>query len=267
VRHGINLAPFGPLAEPRATLEVAAAAEQYGWDGLFVWDHLMWVGGPQEVADPWVLLSAIAATTHRIRIGPMVTPLPRRRVQVVAKQSVTLDHLSRGRLVLGAGAGGDARRELSAFGEGMDGRERAARLEESLEALVALWSGETVSYRGRHVVIDGAVLSPLAVQRPRIPIWVGVVGGHDRAVRRAARYDGIFPIDVDIDRMARIVDTVRAERGSLEDFEVVAAVLPGVDTAALEALGVTWFMHSFWTDATPARVMRFLERGPDRATP
>ena len=133
MRHGLYVAPFGELSDVRALAAVAAEAEASGWDGLFVWDHVMTFDG-LAVADPWIALTAVALSTERLRLGAMVTPLARRRPWDVARQVAVLDHLSDGRMVFGAGLGGDSRRELSAFGEERDPRARAALLDEALDA-------------------------------------------------------------------------------------------------------------------------------------
>ena len=124
-RRGIFIAPFDELADPNTLAALAASAEAHGWDGLFVWDHVRYRAPVRAVADPWVALAAVAAATDRIRLGPLVTPLARRRVQKLARETVTLDHLSRGRLVLGVGLGSDRNGELGPFGEVVDLRERA----------------------------------------------------------------------------------------------------------------------------------------------
>jgi alkanesulfonate monooxygenase SsuD/methylene tetrahydromethanopterin reductase-like flavin-dependent oxidoreductase (luciferase family) len=153
---------------------------------LFVWDHLGFAWGVPP-ADPWVVLAAVAQATTRIRLGTAVTPLARRRPVVVANAVATLDRLSGGRVVLGAGLGGVSA-EFAAFGEPDDPRVRAGKLDEALEVVAALWAGQPVSHAGEHYTVDGVALAPTPVQRPRVPIWIG---GHSRAAqRRAARWDG-----------------------------------------------------------------------------
>src|SRR6266571_5915184 len=117
------MANIGTYSDPRVAMEIAAAAETRGWDGIFVWDHLAFVWD-RPAADPWVTLSAIAATTEQIRVGTAVTPVARRRPQVLAHQVATLDVLSRGRVTFGAGLGGVAS-EFSKFGEDSDSHMRA----------------------------------------------------------------------------------------------------------------------------------------------
>jgi alkanesulfonate monooxygenase SsuD/methylene tetrahydromethanopterin reductase-like flavin-dependent oxidoreductase (luciferase family) len=195
MQYGLNLPNFGTFADPRVVVDLAREAEDAGWDGFFVWDHIL---GDREwripVADPWVLLSAVAARTERIRLGPMVTPLPRRRPWKVARESVTLDHLSGGRLILGVGLGHPPDAEYAQFGEEPDARIRAEKLDEALAVLVGLWSGEPFGYEGRHYhVTEGTVFLPRPVQQPRIPIWVASMSASRAPLRRAARFDGVAP--------------------------------------------------------------------------
>lgn len=182
MRSGLFLPLFDELADPALVARLSAAAEEAGWDAVFVWDHLRWREPVVDVADPWITLTAIATATERIRIGPMVTPLARHRPVKVARESATLDWLSGGRLTLGVGLGNDqAGRELSITGEETDNRRRARMLDESLQILTAAWSGEPVHHRGEHYTIDGMRFLPRPVQRPGIPVWVG--GFYGRPVR------------------------------------------------------------------------------------
>src|SRR4051794_4281352 len=105
IRYGVYLPPFGPLGDPADLVDLAVRAEAAGWDGVFLWDHVLPARPP--IADTWTVLGAIAQATERVLIGPMVTPLPRRRPWVVARQASTVSRLSRGRLVFGAGLGSD----------------------------------------------------------------------------------------------------------------------------------------------------------------
>lgn len=177
---------FGSYANPAVVAEVAASAETAGWDGLFIWDHLAWVEGIPS-GDPWISLAAAAAATSRIALGVDVSPLPRRRPQVVATTVAALDQLSHGRIIFGAGLGG-TEAEYTTFGEDPDARDRASKLDEGLDVLDRLWRGERVDHRGRNYTVAGATLSPLPVQRPRPRIWIG--GTSQPALRRAARWDG-----------------------------------------------------------------------------
>ncbi|MCJ7437326.1 MAG: LLM class flavin-dependent oxidoreductase, partial [Acidimicrobiia bacterium] len=148
MRFGLHVPQLGALAEPRAIVDLARRAEAAGWDGYFVWDHVMHRGDP-PACDPWVALGAIAVSTERLVLGPMITPLPRRRPWRVARETTTLDRLSGGRTVLGVGIGTDAYGEFSAFAEpALDDRTRAAMLDEALEVVTALWRGMRISHTG-----------------------------------------------------------------------------------------------------------------------
>ena len=163
MRYGIEITNLGDYADPRA---VARRAEASGLEGLFVWDHLGFVWGA-PTSDPWIILSAVAASTARLTLGTKVTPLPRRRVQVVANELATLDLLSGGRAVSGAGIGG-VPEEFTAFGEPGDATERAGMLDEGLALLDRLLLGEEVTHHGTNYTLEGIKLAPIPLQRPPI---------------------------------------------------------------------------------------------------
>src|SRR3954465_14441344 len=141
---GIFVAPFEELSDPRVVASLAERAEDRGWDGFFVWDHVAYRPPVRALADPWVTLSAVAMATSRVTIGPLVTPLPRRRPHQLARETVSLDRLSGGRLVLGVGIGSEITGEFdpARFGEEGDTRARAALLDAGLERLLSYWGGE-----------------------------------------------------------------------------------------------------------------------------
>jgi len=192
MRFALNVPNFGEYGDARLLAGLARETEESGWDGFFVWDHIAWEDA-EDYADPWISLSAIALSTNRIRIGPMVTPLPRRRPWKVAHEAATLDRLSGGRLILGAGLGG-REREFGFFGEEPDPKRRAAMLDEGLEILANMWSAEPFSYGGEHYEITGARLTPPPTQRPRIPIWVAGTWPRKGPFHRAMRWDGYAPV-------------------------------------------------------------------------
>lgn len=201
MRYGVSLPNFGTGVDAALVAEWAAAAEGAGWDGFFLWDHLFaFAPGPVDAVDPWIALTAAACRTSTIRLGSLVTPLPRRRPVVLARQSVSLDRLSHGRLVLGVGSGG-GRFEWDYCGDEPDPAVRGAMLDEHLELLARLWSGEPVHHEGRFYRTAGpdwaAVCYPPPVQQPRIPIWVGGSWPGTRPFRRAARWDGVVPMRLD----------------------------------------------------------------------
>ena len=225
MRYGIVTANLGDCADPRVAVRLARAAEAAGWEAFFVWDHLGFVRGVPS-GDPWVILSAVAASTTHLKLGLAVTPLARRRPQIVANALTSLDLLSGGRVIFGAGLGGDPE-EFTAFGEPGDAKERAAMLDEGLSVLDGLWSGETVTHRGPHHTVEGVSLAPRPLQRPRIPIWIG--GESTPALRRAARWDGWLAPATSLDgsptmskspeRVAEMVTTIRRHRTTTAPFE------------------------------------------------
>ena len=191
VRYAVNIPPF---TDPATIVEMARDAESAGWDGVFLWDHLQWSTELRpDVHDPWVLLGAIAQVTERVRIGTLVTPLTRRRVHVVAKHLLTLDHLSGGRVTFGVGLGEPAVGDFSAFGDEADPKMRGAMLDEALAVLDQLLRGVDVDHVGAHVTAQGR-LTPGPVQQPRPPIWVAGVVPNQRPLRRARAWEGVVPI-------------------------------------------------------------------------
>jgi alkanesulfonate monooxygenase SsuD/methylene tetrahydromethanopterin reductase-like flavin-dependent oxidoreductase (luciferase family) len=266
VQSAVYVPPFETFGDVNRLVDLARSAEQAGWDGFFLWDHLLYQEDVPFV-DAWIALAAIAAATDRVRIGPLITPLPRRRPWKVARESVTLDHLSAGRLVLGVGLGIDFWREFAAFpGEAADDPERAELLDDGIEIITRLWSGEPVAYRGSRLSVDGVRFLPKPVQTPRIPIWSAVLWPpRPGPVRRAARCDGVVPFRPDgpltPDNVRELRAAIARERADDAPFDVC---LHGRREQAreFEAAGVTWFMESFLPDEPLGEVRRIIERGP-----
>ena len=249
MQSGLFLPLFDELADPAMVARLSAEAEEAGWHGVFVWDQVRWGEPVAGVADPQITLAAIATATERIRFGPMVTPLARRRPVKVARETATLDRLSGGRLTLGVGLGSDRfASEFSITGEELDDRRRARMLDESLEILTAAWSGEPVHHRGEHYTVAGMRFLPRPVQTPGVPVWVAGYYGNPRPLRRAARYQGIFPLGIDHpDQLAETVAEVTtlrkaAGRDTAQPYDVVVALPPGSDPAPYAAAGATWWL-------------------------
>ncbi len=247
MRFGLHVPQLGALGEPGVLVDLAERAERSGWDGFFVWDHVMHAGDP-PACDPWVALGAIAARTGRLRLGPLVTPVPRRRPWKLAREAVTLDRLSGGRAVLGVGIGTDAYGEFSAFDEpAADDRGRAARLDEGLAVIAALWEGRRVSHTGEHYVVRDVVHTPTPAQAPRIPVWCAVVWPHQRPLRRAAAWDGVVPVGRLAPRdVTAMVAVVQPRPGEHRPFDVVlpSAATTGEPPEAYAAAGATWWLAS-----------------------
>jgi alkanesulfonate monooxygenase SsuD/methylene tetrahydromethanopterin reductase-like flavin-dependent oxidoreductase (luciferase family) len=238
---------------------------------MFIWDHVIWLDPENHpVAEPWVSLAAMAAATTRIRIGPMVTPLPRRRPWQVARQAVTLDQLSGGRLNLGVGIGGDWFGDYSRFGEPADDRTHGQQLDEALDIICGLWSGETFSYSGEHFSVRETQFLPRPQQRPRIPIWVAGLWPGTKPFRRAARYDGVVPIAREEGRLFT-PDEIRAmaayiaqHRSAAEPIDIVIGGPPleAEQCQALAEAGVTWYQYSFTREHSAELVREHIRRGP-----
>lgn len=234
-RRGIFVAPFDELSDPQLLAALAAEAEAAGWDGVFVWDHVRYTTPRGEVADPWVALSAIACATEQVRIGPLVTPVARRRVQKLARETVTLDRLSGGRLVLGAGLGSDNHGEFAFPGEAADPKARARLLDDGLGRLDAYWSGE---------------FAPRPLQQPRIPVWIAGRYPAKAPLRRAARWDGFFPIELPApDALAEVAAQLPGP-----PYDLITEIEPGQDPAPWAAAGATWVLTSFSSAPTAAEV-------------
>ncbi|HEY2576091.1 MAG TPA: LLM class flavin-dependent oxidoreductase [Streptosporangiaceae bacterium] len=248
MKQAIDVAPFGDLADPRVLADLAARAEERGWDGFFVWDHIKYREPVRAVADPWVALAAIACATSRVRIGPMITPLSRRRVHKVARETVTLDLLSEGRLTLGVGLGSPRNGEFEPFGEVADPRERARLLDQGLADLTRYWAGE---------------FEPVPVQRPGIPIWVAGEWPHQRPVQRALRWDGLFPTGLPgPDALAELAAQARAARPAGEPFDLVVGIPPGDDPHPWAQAGATWIVTDFGMNPPETQVREAIETGP-----
>jgi hypothetical protein len=266
VRYAVSIPNFGAGLDAERVARLAAGAETAGWDGFFLWDHVFAWGPDVDLVDPWIALTVAATVTNRIRLGTMVTPLPRRRPLTVARQSVAIDRLSAGRFVLGVGTGAMPY-EWDYCGEQTDPRIRGDMLDEALDLLTAVWTGEAVRHEGRHYRLAGTPGTPEAgwkgqchpppVQQPRIPIWVGGTwvperpGG--RPMRRAARWDAAVPMRGD--GRWQVEDTAAVRRflandaagTGTPDLVVPGETEPGVSGPvhqAHERAGATWWTES-----------------------
>jgi alkanesulfonate monooxygenase SsuD/methylene tetrahydromethanopterin reductase-like flavin-dependent oxidoreductase (luciferase family) len=271
VRFAVNVPNFGTFADPVFFRELAAATEAGGWDGLFVWDHIL-TTEVLPVADPWMLLAGAATVTSRIRLGTMVTPLPRRRPWKVARETVTLDHLSDGRLILGVGIGDDWMGEYSKLGEAASELEHGRMLDEALAILAGLWSGEPFSFSGKHYRIEDVRFLPTPVQQPRIPIFVAGRWPNPRPFRRASRWDGVVPVGRDgrltPEDCREVVEMMGRERRTPEPFEVVVVRRWSNpeenqrEAFALAAAGATWLEFGFEESTPPDEVLGAVGSGP-----
>jgi alkanesulfonate monooxygenase SsuD/methylene tetrahydromethanopterin reductase-like flavin-dependent oxidoreductase (luciferase family) len=265
MRYGLEIPNGGECADPHFLAELAQLAEEAGWDGIFLEDYICYYSAPDApTCDPWVALAGMALRTRRIRLGTTVTPLSRRRPWKLARETVTLDHLSGGRLVLGVGLGGFGEKSFTHFGEVTDGRQRAEMLDESLDILAGLWSGQPFSYRGKHYSVEEVTFLPRPVQSPRIPIWVIGAWPRRKSMARALRYDGVIPVKAGEDNAFWAMltpDDVRELRAYIAEqrpettpFDIVLeGATPGDNPEEAAAklrpyaeAGLTWWLESVW---------------------
>lgn len=176
------------LATPTAMVEYAVAAEAAGWDGVFLADGLT----PEfKSVDPWVALAGIATRTETITLATWVTPIPRRQPWQVAQDLASLDHLSGGRVLLGAGLGNES--NYTTYGRAWEPTRLGRQYDEALDVITGLWAGKPFSYDGEFYTVEGAQLYLTPVQTPRIPGVMGAWWPNKKPFRRAAHWDGIMP--------------------------------------------------------------------------
>jgi len=259
VKIGLHVPNFGAFADPGAIADLAASAEAAGWDGFFLWDHVARPEGTFPMLDPWIALAAVAMRTSRIRIGPLVTPLARRRPWNVARQVVTLDHLSHGRVTLGIGLGISTGPEFSSFGEQSDPRTRGDMLDEGLEILRGAWRGTPVRHEGTHYRLGPVTFFPPPAQ-PSVPIWGATERVTGRPVRRAAALDGVFPVGLTARQLPTLLDNIARLRGGLDGYDVVAAGTD--DWQQWRDAGATWWLRVLPWSRPLEESARTVESGP-----
>lgn len=258
---------------PRQIAALAHEAEDTGWDGVFTYDAI--AIGTDDLYDPWTLLAALAMTTTRVTLGAIVFAPTRRRPWKLAREALTVDHLSGGRLVVPVGLGALDDLGFANVGEVTAARDRAAILDETLEILAGLWTGGPFEHHGARYAFGPMTLLPRPVQQPRIPIWVVAVWPHRRSIERALRWDGMVLQTDDPSEVAAIAADARrrrAELGRPEPFELVAqgssppeAVAAGAAVRPLADAGATWWIEADWHEPTLERVRARVLAGPPRA--
>ena len=280
IKYGISLIHFNELANPEVVIELAVEAEKAGWDGIFLPDHMLF--DKQQIypiTETWILLSAIAAKTNKIKIGTGVAALPRYHPWWFAKMTATLDVLSKGRLILGLGLGGP-KTEFESFGEEYNLKILAQKMEESLDILEGLWTGEPFSYSGKHYTVTEAGFLPKPAQSPRIPLVFGGMWPTKKPFIRGAKYDGIMPIhknfpqDLTVDELRQIISIVKKNRETDEPFEVIISgtsffnpekrveqIKPFIDA------GITWWLEHVNTLMQPSvdAMKEWVKLGPPRS--
>ncbi len=283
VRYGVHVPNMWEYGNPRVLADLAELAEDCGWDGFFTWDHVLFdLESPPDVCDPWIALAAAAARTRRIRLGAMLTPVARRRPWKLAREVASLDVLSQGRVVFGAGLGEPGDAEFAAYGEDPDPLVRREKLDEGLELLRLLLSGQPVSFSGTHYEVAEVTFRPPPVQE-HLPIWVGGNWPNKRPFRRAARMDGVIPergggellTPGDLREALAFVAAERERQGIEADrpFTVATAgYTPPGDSAAGRAVvepyveaGATWWIERFHSGRGSLEFTRErLREGPPR---
>jgi alkanesulfonate monooxygenase SsuD/methylene tetrahydromethanopterin reductase-like flavin-dependent oxidoreductase (luciferase family) len=312
VKYGIDLPNMGGVGDPRLLAEIAREAEEAGWDGAFIFDSLyspawdaQFPNDPPKraTADPWIALAAMAMRTERVRLGTMITPLSRRRPWNVARETVTLDHLSNGRLVLPVGLGSVDDGGYASVGEVLDRKTRAELLDESLAILAGLWSGEPFAFEGRHYKLDEMTFLPKPVQSPRIPVWVVSAWPRRKSARRALRWDGILPVTMSEgavyqadparvglaiaeegafaepgpETLAEIAELARRERPNNAPFDIVVEGFSSGSRREQAAAtvqryadaGATWWIEGVWSwlfqpPQSVDRMRQRIRQGPPR---
>ncbi len=276
MQFGVYVPNFRSYADPHRLIELAREAESAGWDGIFIWDHVFASLGlepGQPTADPWVALAAMATATERLRLGPLVTPIARRRPWKVARELVTLDHLSGGRVIFGAGLGLPVEGEFEAFGENPDARTRADKLDEGLDIITRLLSGDPLNFEGEHFKLTNVHFGPKPVQE-RIPVWVAATCTARRPQRRAARWDGVIPMGsgmwIELGEFESVRDYIGEQRDGNGAYDLVtygftASPDDAATVAAFKEAGATWWLEQVHDDLAPydAALAR-IKQGPPR---
>ncbi|MBA2469643.1 MAG: LLM class flavin-dependent oxidoreductase [Chloroflexia bacterium] len=275
---------FGFIATSGSAHDIVRMAEEadaHGWDGFFTWDGIGGGSGEMEVFDPWAILAAVAVKTERVRLGAMIFPLSRRRPWKVAREALTVDHLSNGRLVIPVGLGAvDDGGFSKVHPETTDRKQRAALLDETLAILDLAWRGDAFTYDGEHYQLDDIRFAPRPVQRPRIPIWVVGSWPRPKSMARAARWDGILPsLSADPFKqpepadLAAIGSWLAEHRTQHGPFDVILeGVSPGDDPAWTEGTlrplaeaGGTWWIESRWEAPNDVETLiARIRQGPPR---
>lgn len=260
--------------------EMAREAEAAGWDGVFYWDGIF-IEGRELIYDPWVVLSALALCTTRVRIGAILTPLSRRRPWKLARETVSVDHLSGGRLIVPVGLGALEDGGFARVGEPTDRRVRSELLDEGLEILTGLWSGQPFSYQGRHYHLQTMTFTPRPLQTPRIPLWVVGAWPRAKSMQRVLRYDGLMPNKLTPEGTQTDItpDDIRAMKAYIEQhrtlstpFDIISeGQTPGEDPARAAELvrpyaraGSTWWMEARWQARTIDEIRLRISQGPPK---
>jgi alkanesulfonate monooxygenase SsuD/methylene tetrahydromethanopterin reductase-like flavin-dependent oxidoreductase (luciferase family) len=272
---GIYIANYGITNDPQDYVDLAVLGENNGWDGFFLWDHIFLSSNRTlPVLDPWIILSAIAVKTKKIRLGTTVTPLARRRPWIIAKEVTTLDYLSKGRIILGIGLGNDP--EFRDFGENTDPLIRSEKLDESLHIIKGLWANNSFTFKGKHYNIKNVEFFPKPFQE-KIPIWVGGNWPNKKPFQRAAQYDGIFPLKAGSDdalspnEYKDIIKYIKQYRSSFDSYDIIKPFIStGLDKEDYWSfkntflnIGISWFVELIYPGRDSLdNIKKVISQGP-----
>lgn len=271
-----------PNGDIHTIVDLASEAEAAGWDGVFYWDGI-YIQSMELMYDPWIVLAAIAMRTTRVKIGAILTPLSRRRPWKLARETVSVDQLSHGRLVLPVGLGALDDGGFGKVGEVTERKTRAQLLDESLAILNGLWSGQPFSFQGEHYHVEEMAFRPTPVQQPRIPIWIVGAWPREKSMQRVLRCDGLMPTKLDASGQGVEVtpDDIRAMKAYIDErrtlttpFDIIfEGETPGEQPAQAAEMvrpyaeaGCTWWMESRWGANTSdvSEVRARIKQGPPR---
>lgn len=264
-----------PIGDIHTIAELAHLGEEAGWDGIFYWDGI-YIESMPEMYDPWIVMAAMAMRTQRVRLGAIIMPLSRRRPWKVARETISLDHLSHGRLVLPVGLGALDDGGFGKVGEALDRKTRAELLDESLDIITGLWSGQPFTYQGKHYQMEEMTFRPAPVQQPRIPIWVVGAWKRAKSMNRAMRYDGLLPTKMEQDGpvtpddIRAMRDHIATHRTSTTPYDIIwEGETPGDDAERASSIvrpwseaGATWWLESRWSAQSIEEIRTRIQQGP-----
>src|SRR2546421_3557236 len=269
-----------PRGDVETILEMAVEAEEAGWDGVFYWDGI-YIDSAGPMYDPWVIMGAMALQTKRVRLGAVLTPPSRRRPWKLARETVTVDHLSHGRLIVPVGLGALDDGGFAKVGEATDRKVRAELFDEVLDILTGLWSGKPFHFQGKHYHLDEMTFLPPPVQSPRIPIWVVGAWPSEKSMQRVLRYDGLLPTKITRGQEPAAItpEDIRTMKAYVEEhrrqstpFDIVQeGETPGEDRERARKTvrpyaeaGATWWTESRWSFPPIEELRRRIQQGPPR---
>lgn len=270
MKNAVYAPNFGGLGCVEKLVDLAVLAERSGFEGFFLWDHIN-ISGKEalDTVDPIVALSAIITATESICVGPIVTPLARRRPWKVSRELVSLDRLSKGRVIFGTGLGEPPEFEFAAFGEDASPKIRARKVDEGLTIIDKLCSGDELNFKGEFYNVNNVQFNPVAFQEPRFPIWVAATLPATAGLKRALKWDGVFPVSrpseenenggwadwlPSFEEFNYVIEFVKdnLDADKLPQFDFVASVIlgekkvKGTSISDFENSGATWMFH--WID-------------------